>query len=297
MIVTLKSVHRLDVLLDVAGLARSTYFYHLKRLGMPNKHDDLEEEIKKIFFGNKKRFGYRRVWLELRSQGIVANHKLVYKIMDANGWKSKVRKKSKYNSYQGTISTIAENVLDRNFTPTAPNMAWVSDVTEFKVAGQKLYLSPVMDLYDRSILAHELATKPTTKFTATSLRNAIAWHDPGEGLIVHTDQGFQYQHSSWQNLISSCGGVQSMSRKGNCYDNAVMENFFGHLKSEMFHGERFDSVEELKAAIDDYILWYNTEETAGTDKGPDPDGVSESDPSSPNRLELTQSNFWGLVQF
>ncbi len=135
--------------------------------------------------------------------------------------------------------------------------AWVSDITEFRVAGRKVYLSPIMDLYDRTILAHELSLSPTTALTAKSLQDAISWHTPGEGLIVHTDQGFQYQHSSWKKLIEGIDGVQSMSRKGNCYDNAVMENFFDHLKSEMFHGETFSSIEEFCKAVDDYIFWYN----------------------------------------
>lgn len=172
---------------EAAGLARSTYFYHLQRLDRPDKYAELEEEIEKIYTGSKQRYGYRRVWLELRSQGVEVNHKLVFKIMDANGWKAKVRRTTKYSSYKGTISKIADNILDRNFTPDAPNMAWVSDVTEFKVAGRKLYLSPIMDLYDRMILAHTLSTSPATALTAQSLSDAITWHTPGEGLIVHTD--------------------------------------------------------------------------------------------------------------
>ncbi|CAB0531711.1 hypothetical protein CIP107517_00036 [Corynebacterium diphtheriae] len=173
------------------------------------------------------------------------------------GLVSKIRRK-KYNSYRGTTSRIADNVLDRNFEQSAPNKAWVSDVTEFRVAGTKVYLSPIMDLFDRTILAHTLSTSPNTQFTSGSLADAIAMFSPGEGLIVHTDQGFQYQHTSWRDLMTSIGGVQSMSRKGNCYDNKVMENFFGHLKSEMYHGVSFSSVEEFCHAVDDYILWYNS---------------------------------------
>ena len=114
-----------------------------------------------------------------------------------------------------------------------------------------------MDLFDRTILAYELSRSPNTAFTSKSLRDAIFWHKPAAGLIVHTDQTVQYQHSSWKQLIDSVNGVQSMSRKGNCYDNAVMENFFGHLKTEMYHGERFDTLEDFHTAIDDYIFWYN----------------------------------------
>ncbi|WP_237221652.1 DDE-type integrase/transposase/recombinase, partial [Rothia nasimurium] len=101
----------------------------------------------------------------------------------------------------GKVSYIAENLLNRNFTPDKPNIAWVSDVTEFRVCGTKVYLSPIMDLYDRTILSYELSLSPNTTFTAKSLRDAMSWHAPAEGLIVHTDQGFQYQHSSWKKLI------------------------------------------------------------------------------------------------
>lgn len=238
-------------------MARSTYFYHQARLNQPDKYAQLKEAIIKVFADAKQRYGYRRVLAQLRKQGWQVNHKLVFKLMNRMRLKSKARPRRKYNSYRGEVSAIADNVLDREFTPNAPNTAWVSDVTEFRVAGRKVYLSPIMDLYDRTILAHELSMSPSTAFTAKSLQNAISWHTPGAGLIVHTDQGIQYQHSSWKNLIEGIDGVQSMSRKGNCYDNAVMENFFGHLKSEMYHGEAFASIEEFCQAVDDYIFWYN----------------------------------------
>lgn len=259
MIVILTSTHRLEDLLVAAGLARSTYFYHQRRLTAVDKHAELRQAIGEIFERANRRYGYRRVHAHLRRQGWVVNHKLVYKLMDELGLKVKVRVKKTYNSYKATVSHIAKNVLDRQFTPDKPNMAWVSDVTEFRVAGRKVYLSPIMDLHDRSIISHRISTSPTTTFTAESLRDAIEQQSPGRGLLVHTDQGFQYQHSSWRDLIESIGGVQSMSRKGNCYDNAVMENFFGHVKTEMYHGESFANLEQFYQAIDDYIHWYNND--------------------------------------
>lgn len=219
-----------------------------------------------IFHDSSSRYGYRRITLELRNQGVVANHKLIYKLMRQLGLKSKVRRR-KYNSYKGSVSHIADNLLDRQFTPDSPNKVWVSDVTEFRIAGRKVYLSPIMDLYDRTILAHTMSNSPTTEFTASSLKEAIEMFAPNEQLMVHTDQGIQYQHKSWRNLIAQVGGVQSMSRKGNCYDNAVMENFFGHLKTEMYHGEHFTSVKQFRKAVDDYILWYNTKRLQAQFKG------------------------------
>ncbi|WP_241880276.1 IS3 family transposase [Corynebacterium diphtheriae] len=256
-IITLKSEHRLDDLIAVSGLARSTFFDHQRRFDLPDKYADLKTQIKKIFHDSNTTFGYRRVWRALRNNNTIVNKKVVRRLMRQQGLVSKIRRK-KYNSYRGTVSHIADNVLGRRFIQDAPNKVWVSDVTEFRVAGTKVYLSPVMDLFDRTILAHTLSTSPNTQLTSRSLADAIAMFSPGKGLIVHTDQGFQYQHASWRNLIESVGGVQSMSRKGNCYDNAVMENFFGHLKSEMYHDVYFTSVDELCQAIDEYILWYNT---------------------------------------
>ncbi len=258
-IVILKSHHRLEYLLDAAGIPRSTFFYHQKRLSEPDKHAGVKDAIRESFERNKHRYGYRRVLLDLRNQGWVVNHKLVYKLMREMGLRAKIRRRRPYVSYAGTISHIADNKLNRKFTPDQPNTVFASDVTEFRVAGRKIYLSPVMDLFDRSIVAHTVATSPSTTFTAASLSKAIATCAPEPGWMMHTDQGFQYQHSSWRNLISDNGGVQSMSRKANCYDNAVMENFFGHMKTEMYHGQAFNTVEEFNKAIDEYIQWYNTE--------------------------------------
>ena len=257
----------MEYLLEAAGIPRSTFFYHQQRLSKPDKHAVLKQVIRESFERNKHRYGYRRVLLDLRNQGWVVNHKLVYKLMRQMGLRAKIRQRRPYVSYIGTISHIADNILDRKFTPDKPNAVFVSDVTEFRVAGRKVYLSPVMDLFDRSIVAHTVATSPSTAFTADSLAKAINTCAPEPGWMMHTDQGFQYQHSSWRNLIGDNGGVQSMSRKANCYDNAVLENFFGHVKTEMYHGEVFDTVAEFSQAINEYIQWYNTERVQQRLKG------------------------------
>lgn len=254
-------------LLTVAGMARSTFFYHQALLNQPDKHAQLKEVISARFTEHKRRFGYRRIRMLLQAEGWVVSTKLVLKLMRQMGLKSKVRQPRKYSSYRGTVSHIADNVLGRDFEPDAPNHTWVSDVTEFRVAGTKVYLSPIMDLCDRSIIAYAVSRSPSTALTAQSLSDALAAWTPDAGLLVHTDQGFQYQHSSWRDLVTGCAGVQSMSRKGNCYDNAVMENFFGHMKSEMFHGEYFASVEDFLAEVEDYIDWYNTKRVQQRLKG------------------------------
>jgi putative transposase len=150
------------------------------------------------------------------------NHKLIQRLMGILGLKSLVRPK-KYQSYKGEIGVTAPNVLQRQFKATSPNQKWVTDVTEFNVAGEKLYLSPVMDLFP----------------------------------VLHSDQGWQYQMRSYQRILRKHGVVQSMSRRGNCLDNAAMESFFGTLKTEFFYLKKFTSIDELKKELRTYIWYYN----------------------------------------
>ncbi|WP_343883986.1 IS3 family transposase, partial [Glutamicibacter uratoxydans] len=243
----------------IAGLARSTYYYQVKALARPDRHAELKTVVKKEFDRNHARYGYRQIRLVLLARGWKVSKKLVLKLMRQLGIASKVRRRKKYSSYQGEAGKIAENLLDRQFEVDTPDTVYASDVSEFPVTGRKLYLSPIMDLCDRSIISFTLSTSPTTAFTTESLARALGDRQFEKKLLVHTDQGFHYRHWSWRNLLAEHGAVQSMSRKGNCYDNAVMENFFGQLKTEMFYGERFESVAELAVAIEDYIAWYNME--------------------------------------
>jgi putative transposase len=190
--------------------------------------------------------------------------------MRSLGLVCKVRRKKRYNSYQGEQGNIAPNVLNREFNADAPNQKWVTDVTEFSVGDRKLYLSPVMDLFDRQIISYTLGSSPNLELTNTSLREALATLEDGQHPLVHSDQGFQYRHVTWRVLLEGSGAVQSMSRKGNCYDNAVMENFFGHLKEELFHHVRYLSTDALATALHEYIRWYNTERISTKLKGLSP---------------------------
>ncbi|MET3947110.1 putative transposase [Arthrobacter sp. UYCu512] len=182
----------------------------------------------------------------------------------------KVRSRKRYSSYQGEQGVVAPNLLKRQFEADAPNQKWVTDVTEFSVGDRKLYLSPVMDLFDRQIISYAIGTSPNLELANASLRGALATLEDGQKPLVHSDQGFQYQHNSWRTLLADAGAVQSMSRKANCYDNAVMENFFGHLKEELFHRVRFLNADALAAALHEYIRWYNTERISTKLKGLSP---------------------------
>ncbi|MFF2029703.1 IS3 family transposase [Arthrobacter sp. NPDC058192] len=256
-LIALKADFTLPVLLQVAGLARSTFFYHQARLQAPDPQEALKTAVTEIFTTNQGRYGHRRIHTELLKQGWMLAKKTVLKLMRTLGLACKVRRRVRYNSYQGEQGAVASNLLNREFDATAPNQKWVTDVTEFSVGDRKLYLSPVMDLFDRQIIAHSISPSPNLALTNASLKQALACLEPGQQPVVHSDQGFQYRHASWRALLEGAGAVQSMSRKGNCYDNTVMENFVSHLKEEMFHRVRFISTDALVAHPKEYIRWYN----------------------------------------
>lgn len=255
--IALRADYRLEVLLKVAGLARSTFFYHQARLERPDPHAELKKAITTTFEENRRR-GHRVVHRELRKAGWRIAKKTVLKLMRELELNCPIRRRRRYVSYQGTVGKVADNVLNREFTATAPNQKWVTDVTEFRINDRKVYFSPIMDLFDRQIISYAVSTSPNLELTNSCLRDALATVEQGQLPLVHSDQGFQYQHQSWRRLLAKAGAKQSMSRKANCYDNAVIESFFGHLKEEMFHHTRYLSIEAFTTALDDYITWYNT---------------------------------------
>lgn len=221
-----------------------------------DKYLNEKEIIKEIFNENKKRYGYRRITMELRNRGIVLNHKTVQKLMKECGLICLIRRK-KYRSYKGEIGKIAPNVLERNFYAEKPNQKWVTDVTEFAVNDKKVYLSPILDLYNGEIVSYNISLHPTFHQTMDMLEKAFNKIPDNTNLILHSDQGWQYQMKRYQFMLKEKGIIQSMSRKGNCLDNSVMENFFGILKTEMFYGNRFNSAEQLIEEIEHYIDYYN----------------------------------------
>lgn len=263
-VTSLKADYPLAALLDVADLARSTFFYHDGKGDQPDPQAGLKAAIDKAFTDAHGRYGHRRIHTELTRQGWQVAKKTVLTLMRALGLTCRVRRRRRYSAFQGEVGAIAANHLDRDFTAQAPNQKWVTDVTEFRVAQHKVYLSPIIDLFDRSVISHQWSLSPNLALTNTSLSMAIATLAPGQHPLVHSDQGFQYQHRSWRALLEDANATQSMSRKGNCHDNAVAENFFGHLKSEMFHHNRFDTLEAFTTALDDYIHWYNNHRISTT---------------------------------
>jgi Transposase and inactivated derivatives len=176
----------------------------------------------------------------------------------------------KYRSYKGEIGRIAPNLLERNFEAAKPNQKWVTDVTEFNLFGQKLYLSPILDLHSRDIVSYTLVDRPVLSMAIGMLDRAFAQIPDGTNLILHSDQGWQYQHKQYQRRLRNKGIRQSMSRKGNCLDNAVIENFFGILKTELLYLQSFDSMDHFKSELVDYLDYYNNRRIKSKLKGLSP---------------------------
>ena len=252
----LRQKYKLKHLLRASQMARSTYFYHEQRSNFDNKYSDLKQQIKVIYHQHKGRYGYRRVTLALRNVGMRVNHKCVQRLMQMMSLKSRVRP-AKYKSYKGQIGKIAKNVLQRRFNADRPNQKWATDVTEFNISGEKLYLSSIIDLFNGEIVAYQTKRKPQYDLVKEMLDKAFSRLTSKDELLLHSDQGWQYQMRHYQQQLKQRGITQSMSRKGNCLDNAVMESFFGILKSECFHGQKFNSVEELEQTVKEYIHYYN----------------------------------------
>lgn len=252
----LRQQYPITSLLKLADLPRSTFYYQLEALKAEDKYAQVKEKIRVIFDRHKGRYGYRRITAVLRQLGERINHKTVQRLMGALGLKSLVRPK-RYQSFKGEVGRAAPNELQRCFYAKKENEKWTTDVTEFKVAGKKVYLSPVLDLFNGEIVAFELAERPTFELVNTMLKKALAKLGPMDRPMLHSDQGWQYRMPAYQRLLKEHHVVQSMSRKGNCLDNAAMESFFAVLKTEFFHLNKFDSVEALKSGLKRYIHYYN----------------------------------------
>ena len=256
MIWELRHNHKILLLFEVSGLSRSTYYYYAQRRTADDKYRAIKEQITAIYSENKGRYGYRRITDEMHNRGFVINHKTVQRLMKELDIVCRVRIK-KYCSYKGEVGKIAPDLLERDFEAEKPNQKLFADVTEFSLFGQKLYLSPILDLYSRYIVSYVISDRPVLSMAMSMLDKAFAKIPNNTNIILHSDQGWQYQHKRYQHALKEKDIFQSMSRKGNCLDNAVMGNFFGILKSELLYLQKFDSIEHFKSELMDYIDYYN----------------------------------------
>ncbi|AEC16587.1 conserved hypothetical protein, integrase core domain protein [Gallibacterium anatis UMN179] len=252
----LRPDYPLDLLLRYADLARSTFFYHLH--GKDKTRDDNASLCAQILAIKQQNphYGYRRVTKQL-GEGI--NHKRVQRLIQVMGLQVKGKRQRKYYSYRGEVGNIAPNHLQRDFHATVPHQKWLTDITEFKVKGDKLYFSPILDCYNNELIAYQCSRHPDGRLVKQMVLQAIARLAEGDSPILHSDQGIQYQMASYQQLLAEHNIVQSMSRKGNCLDNAAMESFFGRMKVECFYGKTFENIEELESVIKEYVRYYNEE--------------------------------------
>ena len=262
----LRQRHSLDILLSIAQLPRATFYYHLKRMVRTDKYEAAKAEITAIYHENKGRYGYRRITAELHNRKYSLNHKTVQRLMKELGLVCHVRMK-KYRSYKGEIGKIAPNLLNRDFHAGQPNQKWVTDVTEFSLFGEKLYLSPILDLCSSDLVSYTISDRPVLSMVTSMLDKAFEKIPDGTNLILHSDQGWQYQHKQYQQMLREKGIRQSMSRKGNCLDNAVIENFFGLLKSELLYLQEFESMEHFKQELIEYLDYYNNRRIKAKLKG------------------------------
>ena len=243
------------------GLSKSTYYYELSKTdAVALRNKELIAEIQEIFEHHKGRYGVRRVYRELVNRGYNVNHKRVQRLMHSMGLFGK-RPKEKYHSYKGEVGKIADNIINRDFSTTAPLQKWTTDVSQFKFSWGKCYISPILDMNTNEIIAYDLALHPNLEQIQRMLDDAFEKFPVVDGLIFHSDQGWQYQHEYFRNKLKKQNVTQSMSRKGNCYDNCIMETFFGRLKNELYYGYEndYDSFETFSIAVDEYINYYNNE--------------------------------------
>lgn len=265
----LRQKYTLTALLALAKLPRSTYYYHLKQVNKPDKYREIKEQITAIYHENQGRYGYRRITMELHNRGYVINHKTVQRLMKELGIKCMVRIQ-KYRSYKGEVGKIAPNLIERDFSAPAPNQKWTTDITEFSLFGEKIYLSPILDMFNGEIISYNISSRPVLGQVMDMLDKAFAKIPDNTNLIFHSDQGWQYQHKQYQKRLIDKGIQQSMSRKGNCLDNSIMENFFGLLKSELLYLREFESIDEFVMELEKYIDYYNNKRIKSKLKGLSP---------------------------
>ena len=244
-------------LLTFFNVPKSSYLSWLSN----NKDKYIEEKelITQIFNENKARYGYRRITVELKRRGKLINHKTVLKLMNELKLHPITKKVAKYSSYKGTVGKTAPNRLKRKFDVSEPDTVASTDVTEFKTDEGKVYLSPIKDFCTGEIISYKYSASPNLEMVMSMMREAIISHPCIDGLMMHSDQGWQYQHPFYVNLLEVNDIVQSMSRKGNCLDNAKMESFFSTMKNEMYYGneKNYKTRQQLYDAIDEYIKYYN----------------------------------------
>ena len=257
-IMALRDKYPVKSILEAFDMAKSSYCYQQKQIKKENKIAKIKERIKTLFFENHKRYGYRRIHLLLKREGIIISEKIVRSIMKEENLIVRAIRQRKYSSYLGEISPAVPNEIQRDFHADKPNKKWLTDITEFKIGEGKVYLSPIIDCFDGMPITWTVGTSPNAELVNTTLDNAIVLLKENEHPIVHSDRGCHYRWSGCIQRMDEAGLTRSMSKKGCSPDNSACEGFFGRMKNEMFYGEKWDkiSVEEFISIINQYMQWY-----------------------------------------
>jgi len=248
----------ISVMCGFFEVSRSGYYDYVKRMGEPAFDQALAEKIAECQTRVGKTYGYRRVHIWLKKQGICRNPKTVLRVMQKYGLLSEIRRRRKYRQ-MGEHLHKYPNLLDRQFTARRPNQKWVTDISYIHTGQGVLYLSMIRDLYDNSIVAYKMGAQQTVRLVLETIKAAKRKEKVTAELQLHSDQGFQYTSSAYFNLTQSYGITPSMSRRGNCYDNAMAENFFSILKTECIYRAKLTTIAEAEQLIEDYIWFYNNE--------------------------------------
>ena len=230
----------------------------MQKQELDSKNVDIIQNIKDIFDKHKGNYGVRRIYHELLNMGININHKKVQRIMHKYHLSAK-KHPQRYHSYQGHVGAVANNIIKRNFVAEVPNKKWTTDVSQFSFSWGKCYLSPIMDMYNNEIVGYDLSRNANYEQIERMLLSAGINSKDLTKLTIHSDQGWQYQNPRFVKTLKEHGITQSMSRKGNCMDNSIMESFFGIMKNEMFYGHEseYKSFEQFKEVVSEYIWYYN----------------------------------------
>lgn len=257
----LKGKHRLNKILEILNLPRSSYYYQLAAQNKPDKYRETRSRVIELFTSNRACYGYRRIHALLGKEGTVISEKVVRRLMSTSGLQLVSRKKRKYKSYAGEITPAPENIVQRNFQADRPNKKWLTDITEFGLPAGKVYLSPIIDCFDGLAVSWSIGTSPNSELANSMLIAAIETLDPKDRPLIHSDRGSHYRRPRWIQLMENRQLTRSMSKKGCSPDNAACEGFFGRLKTEFFYGRNWQdiTVEVFIDELDGYIHWYNEE--------------------------------------
>ncbi|WP_249365325.1 IS3 family transposase [Cytobacillus citreus] len=261
------SQYRVEKMCKVLGVSKSGYFKWIKRpkSSRQKKHEELSQQVLKTHIEFKQRYGSIKITKMLNKRGIKVSQRTVSRIMTKNNWKSCTTKKYKATTNSKHHHPISENVLNRQFKADKPNQSWVTDITYIPTNEGWLYLASVMDLYSRKIVGWSMDKTMTKELVMNALKMAYHRQKPGNGLIHHSDRGVQYASTEYQKLLKQYQMIGSMSRKGNCYDNACIESFHGILKRELVYQTRYRTRNEARKSIFEYIeFFYNSKRIHST---------------------------------